>query len=80
MLDNLSDSERLELEQLRQIRALLKQINIKPRKIYVHMRLYDDNSGGIYRYCRTKEDFVELFDWGSLEEAIKVMTKYLESL
>jgi len=80
MLENLSDSERLELEQLWQIRCLLKEINIKSRKVYVHMRLYDDNSGGIYRYCRTAEDYVELFDWDNLEEAVKVMKEHLESL
>jgi hypothetical protein len=80
MLKNLSDSERLELEQLWQIRCLLKEINIKSRKIYVHLRLYDDNSGGIYRYCRTTEDYVELFDWNDLEEAVKVMREHLKSL
>jgi|GEM_PF-5261591 len=79
MLDNLSDSERFELEQLWQMRELLKQINMKSETI-VYMQLFGDISGGLYTEATNNENSEELTQWDSLQGAVKALRGYLASL
>jgi hypothetical protein len=79
MFENLSEAERIEMWKLWQVRSLLKQINNHPARDLPHIRLWSDDSGGIFE--NRKRDYIELTDsWGSLDEAMEVLRDYLSSL
>jgi hypothetical protein len=82
MFESLTEAEKIEMWKLWQVRSLLKQINDHPKGKLPHIRLWSDDSGGIFQYRHgVTGEYVELTDsWGSIEEAIEVLRDYLSSL
>ena len=81
-----SINESIDLDSLWKIYQLVQQIELALVDRYLHLRLWADGSGGLYRLERyrylvdgSEPEYHELIEWNDLADGVVVLTKYLES-